>query len=423
MFTSFSAALSGLNANEVGVDAVGNNLANLNTVGYKAESVNFYDLVAASLGIGNGQTSVGLGTGAPTVVQNFTQGSIQPSEGALDGAIQGDGFFIVQDPSSGAVQYTRAGNFSVDSNGNLITATGQYVQGWSAVAGALSTTGPISNITIPSGSLQQPVATQNMAITANLDSSAPLGTGDGAFTTPITVYDSLGDAHTLTIDFTKTAANTWTYAVTVPGADVTAGTPGTPFPITGASGTLTFNTDGTIKTPALTAGTVPIAITGLSDGAADMNVTWSLYNADGTGAITQVAQTTAVATDTQDGASAAQLTHVALANGGMIVAQYSSGQQVTIGQLALASIRNPESLTSVGDNNYEVSAETAAPAIGVPNTGGRGTVLASSLESSTVDIAKEFTDLITYQRGYEASAKVITTTDTLTQDTINLIQA
>jgi flagellar hook protein FlgE len=423
MFTSFSAALSGLNANEVGVDAVGNNLANLDTVGYKEETVNFYDLVAASLGIGNGQTSVGLGTGQPTVTQNFTQGSIQSTSGALDGAIQGDGFFIVQDPSSGAVEYTRAGNFSVDANGDLVTATGQLVQGWNSVAGTLSTTGPITNLVIPSGSLEQPVATQNMAITANLDSSAPIGSGDGVFSTPITVYDSLGDPHTLTVNFDKTAANTWTYAVTIPGADVTAGTAGTPFPITGASGTLTFTPTGEILTPAATAGTVPIAITKLSDGAADMNITWSLYNADGTGAITQVAQTTAVATDTQDGAAAAQLTHVALADGGQIVAQYSSGQQVTIGQLALASIRNPESLTAVGDNNYEVSAETAAPAVGVPNTGGRGTVLASSLEASTVDIATEFTNLITFQSGYEACSKVITTTDTLTQDTINLIQA
>ncbi len=422
MFTSFSSALSGLNANQVGVDAVGNNLANLNTVGYKEETVNFYDLVASSLGIGNGQTSVGLGTGAPTVTQNFTQGSIQPTSGPLDGAIQGDGFFIVQDPSSGAIEYTRAGNFQVDKNGTLETATGQYVQGWNAVAGVLNTSGGITNITIPSGLLQQPVATQNMLISANLDSSAPNGTGDGNFSNPITVYDSLGDAHVLTVNFTKTAANTWTYAVTIPGADVKAGTAGTPYPITGASGTVTFNPDGTIATPAFATGTVPIKIAGLNDGASDMNVTWSLYNTNGTGAITQVAQTTAVATQTQDGAAAAELTHVVLSNGGEIVAQYSSGQQVTIGQLALASIRNPESLTAVGDNNYEVSAETAAPAVGLPNTGGRGTVLASSLEGSTVDIAKEFTNLITFQRGYEASAKVITTTDTLTQDTINLIQ-
>jgi flagellar hook protein FlgE len=422
MFTSFSAALSGLNANQVGVDAVGNNLANLNTTGYKAETVSFYDMVAASLGIGNGQTAVGLGTGAPTVVQNFTQGSIQPTSGALNGAIQGDGFYIVRDPSSGATEYTRAGNFQVNANGNLMTATGQFVEGWNSAAGVMNTNGSITDIRIPSGTLQPPVATKNMMVTANLDSSAPIGTGDGNFSTPISVYDSLGDAHILSVNFTKTAANTWSYAVSIPGADVTAGKAGTPFPIPGASGTLTFNPDGTLATPAFAKGTVPIAVTGLSDGASDLTATWSLYNPDATGALTQVAQTTAVATQTQDGAAAAQLTHVSLANGGEIVAQFSSGQQVTVGQLALASIRNPQSLTAVGDNNYEVSAQTAAPAVGLPNTGGRGTVLASALESSTVDIAKEFTNLITFQRGYEASAKVITTTNTLTQDTIDLIR-
>jgi flagellar hook protein FlgE len=138
--------------------------------------------------------------------------------------------------------------------------------------------------------------------------------------------------------------------------------------------------------------------------------------------MTQYAQATEVSSDTQDGSAAAQLTHVSLAQGGEVVAQFSNGQQVTIGQLALASIRNPESLTAVGDNNYQVSAETAIPAVGVPNTGGRGDVLAGALESSTVDVATEFTNLIQYQNGYEANSKVISTTDTLVQDVINLIQ-
>jgi flagellar hook protein FlgE len=160
----------------------------------------------------------------------------------------------------------------------------------------------------------------------------------------------------------------------------------------------------------------------LTDGASNLAINWSLYNPDGTPRISQFATPTAVASESQDGQAAAQLTHISLSNGGEILAQFSNGQQLAVAQLALASIRNPDSLTSVGDNNFEVSANTAAPAIGVPNTGGRGTVLAGALESSTVDIAHEFTNLITFQRSYEASAKVITTTDTLTQDTINLIR-
>src|SRR5579871_1536672 len=421
MFTSFSAALTGLDAAQVGVDTVGTNLANLDTTGYKASTVSFYDLVAQNLGLGN-SSSVGLGTGQPQVTPNFSQGAIQTTNGALDGAIQGDGFFIVQDPSTGAIQYTRAGNFQVDAAGNLVTSTGQFVQGWTQSGGVLNTNGAISNITIPSGALQAPLATANMSIDMNLNAAATVGAANGTFNTPVTVYESLGNSHVLTLDFTLTGPNTWTYAVTIPEADVTAGKAGTPYAIPNATGTLTFDTNGSLTAPSLAKNPITIKVAGLSDGASDMSVNWSLYNADGTPRITQFATPTAVASEAQDGAAAAQLTHVTLSNGGAILAQFSNGQQLAVAQLALASIRNPDSLTSVGDNNFEVSAKTAAPAVGAPNTGGRGNVLAGALESSTVDIAQEFTKLITFQRSYEASAKVITTTDTLTQDTINLIQ-
>ncbi len=419
MFTSFSAALTGLAANEVGVDSVGTNLANLNTTGYKSSVVSFYDLVAQNLGLGNG-SSVGLGTGKPRVTHEFTQGAIQTTSGALDGAIQGDGFFVVRDPSTGAVSYTRAGNFKVDASGDLMTATGERVQGWTMSNGVLNTNGVISDIVIPSGTLRAPLATSNMSLDINLDASATVGTAAASFTTPIEGVDSLGVSHVLTVNFTKTAANTWTYAVTIPGAEVGAGTAGTPFPIPGASGTLTFSPNGVLLTPPAASGVVPVDIAGLKDGASDLKVNWSLYTPDLVGRVTQFAQQTAVSAVAQDGIAAAQLTHVSLSDGGEILAQFSNGKQVAVAQLALASIRNPDSLTSVGNNNFQVSSNTAIPAIGTANTGGRGNVLSGALESSTVDIAHEFTSLIVYQRGYEAAAKVITTTDTLTQDTMNL---
>jgi len=420
MFTSFSTALTGLAASEVGVDVVGNNLANLNTTGYKASTVSFYDLVAESLGLGSGG-SVGLGTGKPRTVTDFTQGAIQSTSGALDAAIQGDGFFIVKD-SSGTLNYTRAGNFQVDASGNLVTATGEKVEGWTQTGGVLNTNGAISDITIPSGTLRAPVATANMSLNLNLDASATVGQPNGSFSTPIQVVDSLGTTHTLTVTFTKSGANAWDYAVSIPGDDVTGGTAGTPFPISGASGTLTFDANGNLSDPPLATGTIPVAVTGLTDGAADLSVNWSLYGGDGTSTVTQYAQASAVSSNTQDGLAAAQLTHVSLSDGGQIVAQFSNGQQVTVAQVALASIRNPDSLVAVGDNNFQVGPETAAPAIGTPDTGGRGKVLGGALESSTVDIAREFTNLILMQRGYEANAKVITATDQLTQDTINLKQ-
>ena len=424
MFTSFSTALTGLAAAEVGVDVVGNNLANLNTTGYKASTASFYSLVAESLGLGSGG-SVGLGTGKPRVVTDFTQGAIQSTSGALDAAIQGDGFFVVRD-SAGTFNYTRAGNFQVDANGNLITGTGQKVEGWTMTGGVLNTNGAISDITIPSGTLRAPVPTANMSLNLNLDASATVGTAQGSFSTPIQVVDSLGTTHVLTVSFTKTDANTWDYAVTIPGEDVSAGTAGTPFDIDSAAGTLTFDANGVLSDPAppppADNGMIPITIAGMADGAGDMAINWSLYAPDLSSRVTQYAQATALASNSQDGLTAAQLTHVALSDGGQIIAQFSNGQQVTVAQVAVASIRNPDSLVAVGDNNFQIGPNTAAPAIGLPDTAGRGKVLGGALESSTVDIAREFTNLILMQRGYEANAKVISATDQLTQTTINLKQ-
>ena len=217
MLTTFSSALSALNANSTAIDVVGNNLANLNTPGFKTSEVCFRDLVTESLGAGLGETQVGFGTGQPLTVREFTQGAIQTSSGLLDAAVQGDGFFIVQD-SSGHQLYTRAGNFQADKSGNLLTDTGYEVQGWTTLNpdGTIDTNGPVSNIVVPVGSLKPPVATSNFTVDLNLNSSAAAdATSD--FTTPITVYDSLGTSHVLTLAFQKTGANTWSYQVTDAG--------------------------------------------------------------------------------------------------------------------------------------------------------------------------------------------------------------
>ncbi|SPE39819.1 conserved hypothetical protein [Candidatus Sulfopaludibacter sp. SbA3] len=421
MFTTFSSALSALNADSTAIDVVGNNLANLNTPGFKTSAVCFRDLVTESLGAGLGETQVGFGTGQPLTVREFTQGAIQTSSGLLDAAVQGDGFFVVND-SSGNQLYTRAGNFQTDKSGNLLTDTGFKVQGWTTVdptTGQVDTNGPVGNIVVPVGSLKPPTATGNITADLNLNSTAAAdSTSD--FTAPLTVYDSLGTSHVLTLDFEKTGANTWSYQVQIPGADITGGTAGTPFDISGASGTLTFGTDGTLTDPP--AGT-PIAFTvpGLSDGATDMSLSWNPYTSTGVGRITQFGQPSASSAQTQDGSPAAQLDHVGLATGGTIVAEYTDGTQVVVGQVALAEIRNPDSLIAAGNNNFQLSALTANPSIGTPGTGGRGSIQGGSVEASTVDIATEFTSLIVYQRAYEANAHVVTTADQLSQDTINLI--
>jgi flagellar hook protein FlgE len=414
MFTSFSTALSALSAYTTAIDVVGNNLANLNTTGFKTSEVSFYDLVTESLGAGLGETQVGFGVGTPITQGQFTQGAIQTTGGTTDAAIQGDGFFVVQG-ANGATEYTRAGNFQVDQNGNLTTATGEQVQGWTETDGVLNTNAPVGNITIPTGTVQPPVATSNFSFDINLNAAATAGSANGSFSTSVTVYDSLGNSHVVTASFTEsTTAGQWNYSLSVPDSDV-ANPPATPL-----TGTLTFDSNGNLTSPAATDAAPQLQIQGLADGASDMTMNWNLFN--GTSPrLTQFAQPSSTSAVAQNGQPAAQLNNVAVSNGGQILAQYTNGQQTVVGQIAMATVRNPDSLISVGDNNYELSAASALPAVGLPGTGGRGSVQGGALESSTVDIATEFTNLIIFQRGYEANSKVVTSVDQLSQDTINLI--
>ncbi len=419
MFTSFSTALSALNATSTAIDVVGNNLANMNTTGFKTSDIAFSDLLSQSIGNGTSETQVGFGTAQPLTLQQFTQGAIQTNAGPLDAAIQGSGYFIAQDPHGNTV-YTRDGTFQVDSAGDLLTDTGAKVQGWSATdsTGTIDTTGAIGTIHIPSGALSAPVATTGMSVDLNLNSAA---TADSSslFSTPVTVYDTLGTSHTLTVTFQKTAPNTWSYQVSIPGADVSAGTAGTPYDLPGASGSLTFSPSGQLTSPA--AGSpIDVKVPGLTDGASDMDVSWDPYDS-GIGRITQFGQASAASASAQNGTAAAELVSVTVADGGAVMAQYSDGVQAPVGQLALASISNPNTLIDIGSNEYQLSATTADPSVGTPGTGGRGTVVGGALESSNVDLATQFTNLITFQRSYEANAHVVTTADQLSQDTINLI--
>ena len=298
-----------------------------------------------------------------------------------------------------------------------MTGTGQKVQGWSPVNGSINTSGPIGDITMPSNALHQPAATQNFSLSLNLQSDAVVGQTSGTFAAPIQVVDSLGTTHTLTVTFTKTAANAWDYKVEIPGEDLTSGTAGTPTSLT--NGSIAFDSNGKLTTPAPPA-QVAVSVAGLADGASDMSINWNLLDANSVPTITQFAQPSAMSATTQDGVQAAQITQVALANGGTIIAHFSDGTQQTVAQLALASIANPESLVSVGQSNFEVGADTATPVIGAAGTGSRGTIQGGALESSTVDIAREFTNLIVYQRSYQANSRVISTLDEITQDLLSL---
>jgi flagellar hook protein FlgE len=412
MFTSFSTALSALGAHSTAIDVVGNNLANLNTPGFKASVVSFYDLVTQSLGAGLGETQVGFGVARPLTIRQFAQGAIQSSSGPLDAAIQGDGFLVLRNPAGGTI-YGRGGNLQVNKNGALLTATGERVQGWVNANGNVDTNGPIGDITIPVGTLRPAAATQAISFDMNLNAAATAGPPADTFAGSIEVYDSLGISHIISANFTKTAVSgEWAYSISVPNADTTA--PGTP-----TTGTINFDSSGRLVNPPVTGPMPVLTVTGLTSGAADMAVTWNLYNGANP-RLTQFAQTSAISAIGQDGNPAAQLIRVGLGDSGQVLAQYSNGQSVTVGQLAMASVRNPESLLAVGNNAYQLSARSALPAVGLPGTGGRGTILGGAIENSTVDIAREFTNLIILQRGYQANSRVITTVDEISQETINL---
>ena len=416
MSSTFSIALSGLQAASEAINTTGNNLANLNTDGFKGSSVSFKDLFGETLGANN-SFQVGLGVSVPVTDTVFSQGSIQSSTSSYAAAIQGNGFFVVNN-SQNQQLFTRDGNFELDSTGTLKTQTGETVQGWVATSSGINTTGAPGDIVLPTGSVLPPTTTQNVSLTANLNATATVGSTDGSYQVPVQVVDSLGNQHTLTFNFTKTSANTWNYDVTVPGGDITGGTSGVQQSILSAPGTITFDTSGNMTTA--TANPVTLSLANLADGASNQSITWNLFDSSGAGSITQYSQAS-TASSTQDGVQAAQLSQVAIQDGGQVVATFSNGEQKVEAQLALASIQNPGSMTNVGNNNYAATSNTATPAIGSPQTGGRGQIDGGALEGSNVDLATQFTNLIVYQSAYQANSRVISTADQMTQDLLNVI--
>jgi len=403
--SSYSTALSGLLASSTALNVVGDNLANMNTTGFKSDEVQFED----AFNDATANLQVGGGVGATLTSTNFTQGTLETTNGPLDAAVQGNGFFVVTN-SEGNTLYTRDGSFQMNSSGQLTTATGELVQGWMAVNGTVTPSGAVSDITVPSLQSQPPQATTTMSLSANLNANAAVG---DTFSTPIQVVDSLGNPQTLTVTFTNTGPGAWSYAVTIPGQDLQGGKAGTTTQL--AKGNIGFDSNGNLNSPA-SPGTVNLTnSTALADGAATLNINWNLYDANGNGTITQVAQPSAASGTSQNGVQPGQVTGISLENGGTLVANYSNGQQATIAQVALASVANPDSMIAVSNNEYTLGPSTVTPSIGAAGTSDRGNIVAGSIETSNVDMATEFTNLIVYQRSYEANSKVITTLSQMDQ--------
>lgn len=406
----FSIALSGLKADSIALNTIGNNLANLNTTAYKGQTTTFEDLFYQQIGTSGASNpiQVGVGTRVSGTETSFAEGSSSPTTGSSNMALTGDGFFVVQ--QNGVQSLTRAGDFQLDSSGNLTTIDGESVMGYPAVNGVVGASSTLTPITLPVGLTEPAQATRNMAVTVNLNSAAATGS---TFTSPVTVYDTLGESHVATITYTKTSGTTWGYAVTLPTADAT----GTP---TGNTGTLTFDSTGALVTPA--ANVSGISFSGLADGASTMTMNLNLYSSTGVATFTQAASANTTTTSSQDGFASGTYQSFAVDANGVVSATFSNNQVTNVGQVAVAVVANEQGLLRVGANNYETTAASGTAVAGVAGTGGRATITDDALEASNVDISTEFANLIVAQRAFEANSKTVTTFDTVTQDAISMIR-
>jgi len=423
---SFFIPLTGLESDSTALNTIANDLSNMNTTAFKAQTTNFADLFYQQIGSTGSGDPIELGAGVQVASNEtaFTQGSINSTGNSTDVALDGSGFFVVNN-GGGGDEYTRAGDFSLTSTGSLVTSNGLSVMGYPAVNGVVNTDAPLTAIQIPVGQVQQPQATTTLNMTANLDATST--TGD-PFPAQITVYDSLGVSHVATVTYTQTAANTWNYSVALPAADFTSGVS------TPVTGTMNFDANGNLEyvtptgQPQETVGTahgdsssITVNFSGLADKANDLTIGWNLMGSSGTPSISQVDSASAVSATTQNGFASGQYQSFTIGSDGTVTATYSNGQQQAVGQLAMANVANVQGLQILGDGDYATTLASGTAAVATSGASGLGTMEDGALEESNVNISAEFSDLIIAQRAFEANSKAVTTFDTVTQDTINMV--
>jgi len=402
------------------MDVVGNNIANVNTTGFKGSSVVFSEVLSQTIrgagaasanGGGSNPSQVGLGSRVAAITSSFTQGALQRTNRSTDFAIQGDGFFTID--QGGERLYTRSGSFSVDALGRLVSQDGGIVQGWQSKNGEVVTTGPVGQIVIPVGDLIPPQRTATVNVGGNLPSDAAVGT---TVVAAVDVYDGQGSPVNLRFEFTKTGVDAW--GVVARYVDASGTLQPTP-PAAGqalVNGNMTFGTDGSLtSSPTLSvpAGFVP--------GFASDPITISMGTATEPNHLSQYGKLTSVAVLDQDGQSAGSLQGFSVSQDGLLVGSYTNGRTRPIGQLAISNFANPEGMEKAGGStNYRATVNSGLPQTGVPGSGGRGFVAGGTLEMSNVDLAQEFTNLIIAQRGFQANSRVVTTSDEMLQEVVNL---
>jgi flagellar hook protein FlgE len=409
MLRSMFSAISGLRAHQTKMDVTGNNIANVNTVGFKGSQTVFQDTLsqviraggapAADRG-GTNPAQVGLGVKVAAITTNWSQGATQSTGRSADFMIEGDGFFVTR---AGTEQvYTRAGSFDFDGDGKLVAPNGSVLQGWMADAnGVVNTNGPVGDLSVPYGQIVNPRQSTTGGLQGNLPAGA--ATGD-TLQTGVTMYDQQGVPQKVFYNFTKTAvANTWTLDIKHEnGTSLVAGA------------TVAFNAAGALTTPAAPgtlAAFTPPAATGPS---------WPGPDPIDVAALTQFGGSSTVTASGQNGYALGALQAFQLGNDGVITGVYSNGLKQPLGKLAVASFNNPGGLEKAGSSSFRAGVNSGAAMVGEAGVGGRGVLNAGALEMSNVDLAEEFTGLIVAQRGFQANSRVITSSDEILQDLVNL---
>ncbi len=436
--------VSGLRAEGEALGVVGDNIANVNTTGFKAQRALFEDVLGHSILAGTSSSMPGSGVKVGDIQQMFTQGTLQNTGVSTDVALNGDGFFVVKGTVDGLSSnfYTRAGTFSIDSVGKLVNPAGLKVQGYAA-NGDGTFAASLSDVTAPTAAL--PARATTMAdVTANLDSAAkaintaaivgppavaanpwdpqnPANTAN--FSTTMSVYDSLGNAHTMDVYFRKsdTVPNSWDYHVLAPNAEVVGGPAAPAVNQEIGSGTLAFTTNGALNTITTTVPTTADFVGATAGQAITLNFGTSIA-AGGTGldGTTQFAGKSNVSSQSQDGYASGDFSGVAIDGTGVVQGLYTNGQKIDMAQLGVAKFRSNDGLGRAGQNLWIETRDSGTAAMGTAGSGGRGATSAGALEGSNVDLANEFVGLIQHQRSFSANSKTITTADEMLQELINI---
>jgi flagellar hook protein FlgE len=416
----FQQGLSGLNAASKSLEVIGNNIANASTYGAKGSRAEFADVYANALG--GTSNVIGIGTTIGAVAQQFTQGNISTTENPLDLAINGSGFFELKD-ITGAISYSRNGQFKVDNNGFIVNNQNKQLMGYPADATGVIIPGSATALQMPTAGIT-PVVTTKISMEMNLDArsavtlpaaGAPIDFADPTTynnATSQTVYDAKGQDVALTYYFQKAGTDTWNVYVAANGVPLaTAG--GNPAPST----TITFPTNG--GAPTAPAGTVTLNIPAVTNAAGALTVPITGIALDVSGA-TEFGSQFGVTDLSQDGYTAGQLIGVQIDSDGVVNARYSNGQTKPAGQLELATFRNPQGLQPIGGNGWVRSFASGDAIVGVPGSGNLGVLQAGALEESNVDLTAELVNMITAQRSYQANAQTIKTQDQILQTIVNL---